>query len=277
MKECCPPDQAPTIASTPIEWCAGNKILRWDNGRITERPRTSPILDGVYANATIEIQGGCIAAISEGTAIVYSACDPCVTPVVPPAPPTVDLSGDSCNLTMFDGSGQLLTQLFAVPASACIALAGCGTSYSPLQVGLNLSPDPGNSLQCRANGLFASSLAANAGVNFGGCGIVIQNGLITALPLPFQPVLNITSTDGSLLVVRNGCTIDLSDSSIGGGGSVSTVVLNYDTVADLPTTNAVLPIATVGTVNPRKLYIFVTGFGWREVLDSTASSLQVAL
>ena len=275
----CPPATAvvPAVASPPIEWCAGNKILRWDGARITERPRVDPIPDAVYSNATIQTQGGCIVTISEGTAVVYAACDPCVTPVTPPTPTTVDLSGDSCNLTMFDGSGALLTQLFAVPVSTCVALSGCGTSYSPLQIGLNLSPDAGNSLQCRANGLYASNVAANVGVNFAGCGIIIQNGLVTQLPLPFQPVLDITSTDGSILVVRSvgGCVIDLSDSGIGGTGSVSTVILNYDTVADLPTTNAVLPIATVGTVNPHRLFIFVTGFGWREVLDSTAASLQV--
>lgn len=275
----CPPVAVPEVFSPPVEWCAGNRILRWDGKRITERPRVDPIVDGVYANATLQMQGGCIEAISEGTAVVYSACDPCVTPVTPPPDPAaITLSGDSCNLSTLDGSDQLLTQLFAVPVSTCIALSGCGTSFSPLQIGLNISPDPGNSLQCRANGLFSSNVASNAGANYSGCGIVIQNGLITQLPLPFQPVLSITSADGSILCVRSvdGCSFDLSNVAIGDGSGFSAgQILNYNTSADLPTTNAVLPVATVGTVNPRQLWIFVTGFGWREVQDSTNSSLRI--
>jgi hypothetical protein len=140
----------------------------------------------------------------------------------------------------------------------------------------DISPDVGNSIECRANGLFANQIPNTTGVNFVGCGIQITNGLWTALATPFQPVLDITSSDGSVTINRVDCVIDISG-AVGDGTIGGLTIINYDTVADLPVSNSVNPVATVGLVNPRRLFIFVTGFGWREVLDSTATSLQINL
>lgn len=272
------PSAAPTVASPPVEWCAGNKVIRWENGRITERPRTSPIPDGTYANATLVMSGGCIDTITEGTNVVFSACDPCAVP--PPPPPTVDIpiSAEACNLTTIAPDGGLLTTLTVIPTSNCLGATGCGTTISPLLLDLRISPDPGNSLQCRSNGLFASNVPATSGVNFIGCGISIQNGLWTALATPFAPVLDIISSDGSVTINRpSDCVVDITGAVLSPGGVGNLVITNYNTSADLPTTNAANPVATVGTVNPRQLWIFVTGFGWRQVLDSLAASLQINL
>lgn len=278
MNQCPPETPAVVPTSPPIEWCAGNKILRWDGARITERPRTSPIPDGTYANATITMLGGCIDSISEGTNVVYSACDPCAVPPPPPVTADIPISGEACNLTSIAPDGGLLTTLTAIPTSSCLDISGCGTQLQPLLVGLRISPDVGNSIECRANGLFANQIPNTTGVNFVGCGIQIQNGLVLTLPSPFQPVLNITSSDGSVTINRVDCNIDITGAVIGGGaGGLGLTILNYDTPASLPVSNSANPVATVGTVNPRRLFIFVTGFGWREVLDSTATSLQINL
>jgi hypothetical protein len=278
MNECTPAPAVPVPVSPPIEFCAGNKIMRWDGARLTERPRPSPIVDGVYANATIVMQGGCIESISEGTNVVYSACDPCAVP--PPPPPTAEvvISPEACNLTTIAPDGGLLTTLTVIPTSNCLEATGCGTTLSPLLLGLRISPDVGNAIECRTNGLFANQVPATTGVNFVGCGITIANGLWTTLATPFAPVLDIISSDGSLTVNRvSDCVIDLTGAVIGGGGVGGLTIINYDTPADLPTTNSANPVATVGTVNPRRLFIFVTGFGWREVFDSTAAALQINL
>lgn len=277
MNQCTP--ETPVVpTSPPIEWCAGNRILRWDGARITERPKSPLIVDGVYTNATIVTQGGCIESIEEGTNVVYSACDPCAVP--PPTPPTaaVPISGEACNLTSLDSGGAVLTTLTVIPTSSCLEVSGCGTQLQPLLLALRISPDVGNSIECRANGLFANQIPNTTGVNFVGCGISIQNGLWTGLVTPFAPVLDIISSDGSVTINRpSDCVVDITGAVIGGGGGVALQIINYDTVADLPTTNSAVPIATVGLVNPRRFFIFVTGFGWREVFDSTAASLQINL
>lgn len=277
--KCCPPESAAPVPNVqPVEWCAGNKILRWDSGRITERPRTPLIPDGAYQNATVRTVGGCIVEILEGTNVVYSACDPCATPAPAPVNGTVPISGESCNLTTYDQGGALVTQFFAV-ASACIGVDGCGTSWSPFIPSIIRSTDPGNIVECRANGLFVPASSGPTGVNSVGCGIVVENGIITALPLPFQPLLDLTSTDGTVILTRSvdGCSFNLSvanpvpDISAGGG-----IVSVYDSSAQLqdPPTQPET-FAIVGIANPRALWVFIANVGWREILDSTASSLQV--
>lgn len=284
MNECCPPNGGTSPLATvtpPVEWCAGNKTLRWDGSRIIETARTPLIPDGVYANATIRTLAGCIVEITEGTNVLYSACDPCVIP--PPTPPSTDvtISGEACNLTGLDGSGAILTRAFMLPTTPCISVSGCGTNLSPFQIGLTISPDANNGAECRANGLFMSNVASTAGINFVGCGIAITNGLVTALPLPFQPLLNLTSVDGSVLLVRSvdGCSFDLS--ATGGTGNISFGGLGAQTAntpVDLnnPPQNG-QTMGVVGLVNPRSFWIFVQGLGWREVRDSTASPLQINL
>lgn len=279
MNECCPTTETPVPVSPPVEWCAGNKVLRWDGKRITETARSPLIPDNVYANATIRTVGGCVVEVTEGTNVVYSACDPCALPPTPPPTVGVNISGEACNLSSLDGSGALITRAFILPTSPCLPVSGCGTALSPFQIGLNISPDAGNSIECRANGLYASAVPATTGVNFVGCGIVIQNGLVTALPLPFQPLMLLTSVDGSVLLTRSvdGCAYDLSasagvgDITFGGLGAQLT-----DTPAGLnnPPQNG-QTMGVVGAANPRDFWIFIQGVGWREVLDSTANSLQI--
>lgn len=269
--KCCPPEPENAIPNVqPVEWCSGNKTLRWEKGRITERPRDPLIEDAVYTNATIRTVDGCIVEITEGTNVVYSACDPCAVAASPPVNGTVAISGESCNLTTYDQGGALLTQFFSV-SSPCIAVDGCGTSYSPLIPTIIRSPDAGNVIECRDNGLFVPATQSN-GVDFNGCGIVISNGLVTGLPLPFQPLLNLTSTDGTVILTRSvdGCAFNLS--ALGGAGGAVPVVINYDSVGVLPSVAAPgQTFATVGTVNPRDLYVYVTTFGWSQVVGATVN------
>jgi hypothetical protein len=282
MNECCPPNGGTTPAATvtpPVEWCAGNRVLRFDSGRIIEAPISNPIPDGVYANATIRTVGGCIVELTEGTNVVYSACDPCVVPPTPPTTADVTISGEACNLTTLDTNGALLTRAFILPTSSCVAVSGCGTALAPFQIGLTISPDAGNAVQCRNNGLYVSDTPASGGVNFVGCGIVIQNGLVTSLPLPFQPLLNLTSSDGSITLFRSvdGCSFDMvagagvPNVNLGGFGAQ---LANTALLLNNPPQNG-QTMGVVGTVNPREFWIFIQGVGWREVLDSTAASLQI--
>jgi hypothetical protein len=277
MTRCCDDTPAllqPPPRTPPVEWCAGNFTYRFKDGKVTPIPRTPAIVDGVYTNPVIKMIGGCIESIQNGDSVIYSACDPCAPTPVPPPPTPLEIDGAACNLASVGPDG-LLVQLYTAFTS-CIQINGCGTPGSPLTAAPIISSDPGNSLECRPNGLFVPDPSATVGVNSVSCGIVIQNGLVTQLPLPFNPVLAVTSIDGSVVVVRNACSIDLAVNTLSGAGLVLQI-LNYDTVGDLPTTNAAVPIATVGTVNPRRVFFFVSGFGWREVFDSVPASLQVNL
>jgi len=282
MNECCPTVETPVPVSPPVEWCAGNKLLRWDGKRITESARTPLIPDGVYTNPTIRTVAGCIVELTEGTNVVYSACDPCALPPTPPPPTTsVDISGEACNLSSLDGSGALITRAFILSVSPCITVNGCGTPLSPFQIGLAISPDAGNSVQCRANGVYSTNIPTTTGVNFIGCGITIQNGLVTALPTPYQPVLNLTSSDASVLLTRSvdGCSFDLVVPASGGNinfGGQGAQLTDTPLGLNNPPQNG-QTMGVVGVANPRAFWIFVQGVGWREVRDSTASPLQITI
>jgi hypothetical protein len=270
--KCCPtPESAPIPNVQPVEWCAGNKVLRWADGRITETPKSPLIPDGVYTNATIRTVDGCIVEILEGTNVVYSACDPCAVPAPPPVNGQVAISGESCNLTSFDQGGALLTLFYAV-SSDCITVQGCGTSFSPLIPSIRVSTDPNNIVECRSTGLYVPAQSGPGGVNSVGCGIEITNGLITALPLPFQPLLDLTSADGSVVLTRSvdGCSFNLAAVGIQGGQAAA--VINYDNSSLLPPVPTInQTFATVGNANPRDLYVFVETIGWRQVTGATVT------
>jgi hypothetical protein len=277
--KCCPtPESAPIPNVQPVEWCAGNKVLRWADGRITETPKSPLIPDGVYTNATIRTVDGCIVEILEGTNVVYSACDPCAVPAPPPVNGQVAISGESCNLTSFDQGGALLTLFYAV-SSDCITVQGCGTSFSPLIPSIRVSTDPNNIVECRSTGLYVPAQSGPGGVNSVGCGIEITNGLITALPLPFQPLLDLTSADGSVVLTRSvdGCSFNLAVAEnvpdISAGGGIVSVYDNSGQLQDPPTQPETFAI--VGVANPRQLWVFIANVGWRQIFDSTSSSLQV--
>lgn len=280
--ECCPPATTPATVTPPVEWCAGNKVLRFESGRIVERPIQNPIPDGAYANATVRTVGGCIVEITEGTNVVYSACDPCAVP--PPPPPTVDvqISGDACNLLSFGGDGGLFAGASIISATNCLTVAGCGTAFSPFTLDLPISADAGNGLECRGDGLYSSTAGAGGGVNFNGCGITITNGLVTALPLPFQPVLDITSSNGSILLFRSvdGCSFDIQTNASGGGGvtigGLGALLVAAPVDLPNPPTNGQF-MAAVGAANPRAFWIFINGIGWREIEDSTSSPLEITV
>jgi hypothetical protein len=217
--------------------------------------------------------------------VLYSECDPCATPVPPTPPASISIDGDGCNL-LTNGPDGLLARIITVPSS-CMTFVGCGTIGSPLSVEPIISTDPGNALQCRVNGLFAPDPSATVGVNYIGCGITISNGLVTALPLPFQPVLSISADpQGSVTVTQdptNPCHYTIGGGAFTGGGIGNLVltkgVKQYDTVANLPADpdNTGFFWGAVGVANPRQLWGYVDGIGWREVLDSTSSSLQMNL
>lgn len=279
MTGCCDdiPATPPAIVP-PVSWCAGNFTYTFDKGRVVTLPRLPAIADGVYPNATITMVGGCITSIAPGTNIVYSACDPCATPVTPPAPSPIVIDGNSCNLTS-DGMDGLVT-LLVTGNSNCIALNGCGTAASPLNATPIISTDAGNSLQCRGNGLFVPDPSATTGVDFTGCGIQITNGLITALPLPFAPILNLVSTDGTMLLTQSAldpCTWDLSaipDPTI----VQASQAFRFDTTAELPPQpTGSNGWAAIGAANPREVWMFVQGFGWRQLLDNAGLGCKVNL
>lgn len=277
MSDCCE-TEAPAAppAQAPVSWCAGNRVLTYQNGRISSTARVPPVPDGTYVNATVTMVDGCITAIVQGTNVLYSACDPCVVP--PPAPPaaSVPIDGNSCNLSSFSPVDGLLTQLVTAPGN-CIQLNGCGTAGSPLTAAPVISPDAGNSIECRGNGLFVPPPGGGGGVNFLGCGIQITNGLWTAVPLPFTPILGLVSTDGSVLFTNTGCVWDLS-AVANPAEPTGAQAFNVATSAELPP----LPggsngMAVVGAANPRQVWMFINGIGWREIQDSTNNSLRVTL
>lgn len=285
MNECCPapPGASPVATVTPpVEWCAGNKVLRFENGRVVERPIQNPIPDGSYTNATLRTVGGCIVEITEGVNVLYSACDPCAIPPPPPPNVNVQISGDACNLLTTGGDGGLFAGVAVISGSNCLSVSGCGNSFSPFVLGVQISADFGNGLECRGDGFYSSTAGGGGGVNFNGCGITITNGLVTALPLPFQPVLDITSSNGSILLFRSvdGCSFDIQTAQSGVGsitiGGLGALLVNLP--SDLPATPTNgQNLAAVGAANPRAFWIFVQGVGWREVQDSTPAPLQIVI
>lgn len=283
MNECCIDETTPPAKIPPVEFCAGNFTLVYQDGRLVKQPRSPAIADGVYVNPTLTMVGGCITAIEQGTNVQYSECDPCATPVPPPTPATIPIDGSGCNL-LINGPDGLLATLITTPSS-CIGFSGCGTPTSPLQAFPIISPDAGNTLTCRANGLYATNPASGSGVNYVGCGITITNGLVTALPLPFNPVLEIVADpSGSVTVSQdpnNPCRYTIGGGAFS-GGSIPGLVLTkgikqFDLVTDLPVDPTINGFfwGAVGVANPRALWGFIDGIGWRQILDSTASSLQI--
>ena len=278
MNDCCPtPETTVTPPQAPVSWCAGNKTLTYANGRITESARVPPIPDGVYPNATVTVVDGCTTSIVAGTNVVYSACDPCVTPPTPPPPSgTVPIDGSACNLSSFSPSDGLLTTLIT-QNSSCITMSGCGNASSPLIALPRISTDAGNTLQCRPSGLFVPNALATPGVNYTGCGITIANGVWTGIPLPFFPIMQLTSTDGSVLFSNSGCVWDLSAVA---QPTVSVVnqALSFNAVGDLPPSpGGGNGWAIVGAANPRSVYMFINGIGWRQLLDSTSAGCRITV
>lgn len=276
---CC--DDVPALLQAPkntppVEWCAGNFTLRYKDGKVTKVPRTPTIADGVYTNAIVRMVGGCIAEISSGPNTVFSACDPCVDPPTPPPPAGITIDGSPCNLSTLSADG-LLTQL--IPgASTCISLSGCGTTASPLVAQPVFSPDAGNALECRPNGLYATGGTTGGGTNFSGCGIQITNGLVVALPLPFQPILSLVSTDSSVIISRdpaNPCIVNLSANPT---PTVPTVtpggIIVVTSPASLPNpATAQNWMAAVGAANPRDVYVFQPGtLTWHQLLGVTINA-----
>jgi hypothetical protein len=275
MTECCPtPPATPPAKIPPVEFCTGNYTIVFQDGRMVKVPRLPAIPDGVYLNPTLTLVDGCITKVETGTNVVYSACDPCVTPVAPPTPDTVVIDGSACNMTMLGPDG-LLTQL-AVAQTSCIAVAGCGTAASPLAISPIISPDADNALQCRANGLFVDAGLGGCpgGANFAGCGIVITNGCITQLPLPFQPILNLYNDDGTMTIdrdVANPCTVRLR-ATTADIPSLNASTPRVDNVAALPVTTTQNGFAVVGVgPGPGNLYTFVTTIGWLQVNGATVT------
>jgi hypothetical protein len=273
MTTCC--DDKPSNGNAvvpPVSWCAGNYTLTYDKGRVVKVPSSSPIENGVYVNPTITMQDGCIVAIEAGTNVLYSACDPCATPAPPPVDGGIAIDGNVCNLSSLSTDG-LLTMLFLGPNS-CIALSGCGTYTSPLVAAPIISPDSGNAVECRGNGLFVANPNATSGANFNNCGIVIANGLVVTLPFPFEPVLEIVSSDGTVLINRapaNPCLVDLRAIPVDLINIESSRAFQYDNVGLLPNPPVGNGIGVVGTVNPRDVYLFVDNFGWTQLTGVTVT------
>lgn len=283
---CPPPPPGPQTQSpasaTPATFCTLNQSVTVPDAVVTAR--VPAIADGIYSNATITVAGGCISAISSGNAVLYSECDPCAGTTPTPPPVTITVDPDPCNLTS-NGPNGLLSRLFTTNSS-CMTISGCGTLTSPLQVNPIISPTPGNGLTCTPNGLYvAAGGGGGGGVNYTGCGITVSNGLITALPLPYQPVLEIAAEPGCSITVQRDPG-NLCKYIIGNCGSTDpfTFVLvkgtrQYDTVGDLPADPSTTGFyfAAVGTTNPRSFYAFVDGLGWKEVQDSASLSLRITL
>jgi hypothetical protein len=285
MTDCCSTPTTPPARIPPVEFCVGNYTMVYQDGRMVKVPRQPKIADGVYVNPTITMVDGCVVAIEAGTAVLYSECDPCATPAPTPPPATIAIDGSGCNLVS-NGPSGLIAALVTTPSS-CISFSGCGTAGAPLQAAPIISPDAGNALECRPNGLYSASAAPPSGVNFVGCGITVTNGLITALPLPFQPVLEIVADpNGSVTVTRdatNPCRVTIGGGAFSGGdipGFVLTKGIKlFAASTDLPADPSVDGFywGAVGAANPRQLWGFVDGSGWRQIFDSTSSSLQIVI
>lgn len=273
MSACC--DEKPGNGNAnvpPVSWCAGNYALTYDKGRVVKLPIPNPIPDGIYTNPTITLQDGCIVSIENGDNVLYSACDPCATPVVPPDPGAVAIDGNACNLSSESSEG-ILTLLFT-GMNSCVALAGCGTYLSPLTASLIISPDAGNAVECRPNGLYVADPSATSGASFIGCGITISNGLVVELPLPFQPVLSLISSDASVLISRdpsNPCIVDIRANADTILDVNTSRAYQFDTVGDLTPTPNGNGLAVVGTVNPRDVYLYVDQAGWRQMVGVTVN------
>lgn len=287
MNECCPTSATtPPAKIPPVEFCAGNYTMVYQDGRLVKVPRSPAITDGIYANPTITIVDGCISAIEQGTGVLYSECDPCATPgVIPPPSASIQIDGDGCNIVS-NGPDGLLAKIITMPTS-CITFSGCGNLASPLMAMPVISADPGNALECRPSGMWAPSPSGTVGANVNSCGIIIQNGLVVQLPAVFQPVLSIVADPaGSVTVIQdpsNPCRYTIGGGAFSGGDIGSLVLTKgiklFATSADLPADPAAAGFfwGAVGAANPRQLWGFVDGSGWREILDSTASSLQIVI
>jgi len=94
--------------------------------------------DGVYQHATLVIENGCIVEVREGEPFIYTPQPCCST------------GGGS------DGGGGTPTDGIAVAQSQSIQLTGDGTSGTPLTANVRVSGSTGNTLQIRADGLFAA-------------------------------------------------------------------------------------------------------------------------
>ena len=279
MSECCPTTPAasatPAVKLPPVEFCAGNYTITFADGRMVKLPRLPAIPDGVYLNPTITVVDGCITSMVQGTNITYSACDPCLVPVVPPVDTPIVIDGDPCNLSSVGPDG-LLTQLVVTPTS-CIGVSGCGTGGSPLALNPIISPDANNALECRANGLYVADVSGGCvgGVNFIGCAMTISNGCITALPLPFQPVLNLYNDDGSMIIDRdvgNPCSVRIRSTSGSPAPTFSVQTSLFANVAGLPASGTPNGFAVVGTApGSANLYTFVSTIGWLQVNGATVT------
>lgn len=179
----------PDAACPPISFDAGNYRIAYSGRCLTKQKRPDAVPDGWYSRVRI-VDGVIVEAREEsGQQVVIE--NPCSN-----AGGTNDgligVSLDSCNLASITSDGLLNTRLF-YSYDRFMTVGGCGSASSPLTFFIDVE------------GLRASILAG--GANFTGCGISIENGVVTSF---VQPITNIVSNNPALQIIRDGCTVTLN-------------------------------------------------------------------
>lgn len=198
----CIPDPKDKAASKepqcqPVAFTAGNYTVTYDGRCVTKRKRTGVVPDGWYER--VRIEDGVIVEASQTSNAMTVIENPCAARGGGEVGDgSVVLSPDQCNLSSVDLSGTLLTRL-NVLNGPFMQVFGCGSPTSPLNIDVDI------------NAVKSEVLAG--GTNYTGCGIEIRDGVISSF---VDPILNITSNNPGLQIIRNGCDIELAVTAIAG-------------------------------------------------------------
>jgi hypothetical protein len=186
---CAKPTTVVTIPPcAPMSFCAGNYTITFDGQCLTKTRRANAIPDGTYKNADVSIEDGCITALSEGTPSSTVLAGPCTTTPGGGIGTTPTIATGSCNLLSDTGSGlQARAVLVAYPP---LSVTGCGSAAQPW--------------------VMEFDGASIGGVDVDSCGYKATGGIFTQW---VDPVTNVINGDGSLLISKTGCSIQINSAA----------------------------------------------------------------
>lgn len=149
-------------------------------------PRCDVVLtDGVYTNATVTVEGGCIVRVEQGNAPLYQP-DSCCAPVGSGGEGGGGLDGNpglpGAAATISVGSVQSIA--YGQPAR----VENVGTANAAILNFYIPRGEPGDDAD------------SATGVTSAVAGIDIQNGLLKALPLTWPPVMSIGTAVGDITI-----------------------------------------------------------------------------
>lgn len=149
-------------------------------------PRCDNVLsNGVFPNATVTVEAGCITAVAAGEAPLYTP-DPCCAPVggggpsgdgLPGLPGGPGPPGAAASIA----PGTVTTVAFGQP----VTVTNSGTASAAI---LNFQIPRGPA---------GADAPPASGLNYSSTGIVIANGLVQQLPLSWPPIYTINFTPGA--------------------------------------------------------------------------------